>query len=145
MPYTTSSANALIRLILQGDAIATLANNATSSPLTNLYLGLYTSAPGAAGTQATNEISYTGYARRLVARNGTGWTVSGNEGALAAALEFGEMTAGAGGTVTHIGLGTLVSGAGLLLVYGALNTSIPVQVGVVPRLRAGTKVNFLVA
>ena len=59
-------------------AIANLADNAASSPLTNLYVALHTADPGESGTQSTNEISYTSYARVAVARSSAGWTVTGS-------------------------------------------------------------------
>jgi len=55
------------------------------------------------------------------------------------------MTAGVGGDATFLGLGTTISGAGLLLLYGALDPKIPVQVGVVPRLKTTTKIQFVAA
>ena len=143
MAYTTASGNAFIKLILQAIPIANLADNAGSAPLANLYISLHTSAPGPTGNQASDEIAYTSYARLSVARSGVGWTVVNNEATLAAAMEFFEMATGAGGTVTHIGIGTVVSGAGLLLLYGTVTPTIPVQAGVVPRLKTTTKVTFV--
>ena len=64
--------NALMKLIFQGTAIANIADNASSSPLTSLYLSLHTSDPGEAGTQATNECAYTSYARVAVDRDSDG-------------------------------------------------------------------------
>lgn len=143
MAYTTASGNAFIKLILQAIAIANLADNAASAPLANLYVSLHTSAPGTTGNQSSNEISYTSYARLPVARSAAGWTVVNNEATLVAAMEFFEMATGAGGTVTHIGIGTLVTGTGLLLLYGTVTPTIPVQAGVVPRLKTTTKVTFV--
>ena len=52
------------------------------------------------------------YARKAVARNSGGFTVSGNDVTLTAAITFAKMEGGAGGTVTHFGLGTAASGSG---------------------------------
>ncbi len=127
--------NDLLKLIFNATPIANLADNAASSPLTNLYLSLHTGDPGEAGTQSTNEVSYTGYARVAVIRTSAGWTVSGNAVSPTAPIEFGEMTDGSPGTATHAAVGVLSTGAGKILYSGALTPSIAYAVGVVPRLR----------
>lgn len=125
----------ILRLIFNGTAIANLADNAASSPLTNLYLALHTADPGESGTQTTSEVSYTGYARVAVARTSGGWTVTANSVSPTAAIEFGEMTSGTPGTATHASIGTASSGGGKILYKGALSPSVAYNVGVVPRLR----------
>lgn len=125
----------ILRLIFNGTAIANLADNAASSPLTNLYLALHTADPGESGTQTTSEVSYTGYARVAVARTSGGWTVTANSASPTAAIEFGEMTSGTPGTATHASIGTASSGGGKILYKGALSPSVAYNVGVVPRLR----------
>jgi hypothetical protein len=127
--------NADITLI--GDA-AGLQNSAANG---SLYLSLHTSDPGEAGDQTTNEIAYTGYARVAVARTAGGFTRTANEVFLVAAATFGEMTAGAGGTVTHFGVGASSAGAGKLLYKGAVAPTLAVVNGVVPELTTGTKVS----
>ena len=125
----------LLSLVFNGTAIANLADNAASSPLTSLYLALHTADPGEAGNQSTSEISYTGYSRVAVARTSGGWTITGNSVSPVAAIEFGEMTGGAGGTVTHASIGTASSGAGKILYSGALTPTIAVATGVIPRIK----------
>jgi hypothetical protein len=125
----------LLGLIFNGTAISTIADNAASTPLTNLYLALHTADPGEAGNQSTSEISYTGYSRVAVARTTGGWTVSGNSVSPVAAIEFGEMTGGAGGTVTHASIGTASTGTGKILYSGALTPTIAVALGVLPRIK----------
>ena len=132
--------NDLLKLILNGTPIANIADNAASSPLTSLYLSLHTADPGEAGTEATNEISYTGYARKAVARNSSGFSVSGNTATLAADQDFPEMTGGTGGTATHWALGVASSGATKVLYKGELDPDITVALGVVPRIKAGTTI-----
>lgn len=127
--------NDLLKLIFNATAIADIAENDGSSPLTNLYVSLHTSDPGETGNQQSNEISYTGYARVAVSRDTDGWTVTNNSVSPVAAVEFGEMTAGAGGTATHAAVGTAASGAGKILYKGALNPTIDVVNGVVPRIK----------
>jgi hypothetical protein len=126
--------NDLLKLIFNGTAIANLADNASTSPLTNLYIALHTADPGEAGTQATSEIAYTGYARVAVLRTTGGWTVTANSVSPFANVEFGAMTGGAGGTATHASIGTLSTGAGKVLYKGALTPNVAVTTGVVPRL-----------
>jgi len=126
--------NDLLKLIFNATAIANIADNAASAPLTNLFVSLHTADPGEAGDQTTSEISYTGYARVAVARTTGGWTVTGNVVNPVANIVFGEMTAGAGGTVTHAVVGTLTSGAGKILYSGTVTPNIVVSNGVTPRL-----------
>src|SRR5574343_1878390 len=92
--------NDFLKLIFQATAIANIADNASASPLTNLYLSLHTSDPGEAGDQTTNETSYTSYARVAVARSGSGWTVTNNVVTPAANVDFPAATGGTE-TVTH--------------------------------------------
>jgi len=132
--------NDLLKLVFNGTAISNLADNAASSPLTNLYVSLHTADPGETGTEATNEISYTGYARVPVARSSSGWTVSGNSVSPVAAVTFGPMTAGAGGTATFWAVGVAVSGATKILYSGAISPSIVVGVNVTPLLSTGTNI-----
>lgn len=51
------------------------------------------------------------------------------------------MAGGAGGTVTHFGVGTDVSGAGNLVFFGTVTPNISVVVGVTPKLDTTTKVS----
>ena len=125
----------LLGLIFNGTAISTIADNAASTPLTNLYLALHTADPGEAGNQSTSEVSYTGYSRVAVARTSGGWTITGNSVSPVDAIEFGEMTGGAGGTVTHASIGTASTGTGKVLYSGALTPTIAVALGVLPRIK----------
>jgi len=134
--------NDLVKLIFQATAIANIADNAASSPLTNLQVSLHTADPGEGGDQTTSEISYTGYARIAVARTSGGWAVSANVVTPVANVDFGPMTAGAGGTVTHLGVGTATSGAGKLLMSGTVTPNISVTNGVTPRLDTSTTITF---
>lgn len=132
--------NDLLKLIFNATAIANIADNAASSPLTNLYISLHVGAPTEEGDQTTNEVSYTGYARVAVARTSGGFTVTGSSVSPAANIDFGQMTAGTGGTVTHFGIGTAVSGAGKLLYGGAISPNITVANGSIPRLTTASTV-----
>lgn len=128
--------NDLLKLIFNATAIANIADNAASSPATTLTVALHTADPGEAGTQSSNEISYTGYARVAVARTTGGWTVTTNSVSPAANIDFGTMTAGTGGTVTHMSVGTGTSNK--LLYSGTVSPNIVVANGVLPRLTTST-------
>ena len=133
----------LLKLLLNATPISNIADNAASSPLTSLYVALHTADPTDAGNQSTNEISYTGYARVAVARTTGGWTVSGTNPTVAnpvAAISFGQMTAGAGGTVTYFSVGALASGAGEIYYSGTVSPNIVVTNGVTPQLTTGTQI-----
>lgn len=127
--------NDLLKLIFNGTAITGIADNASDTPLTNLYLALHTSDPGENGNQSSNEVSYTGYARVAVSRSAGGWTVTSNSVSPTNAIEFGEMTGGAPGTATHVSIGTHSSTSGKILYRGALTPNVNYNVGVVPRIR----------
>lgn len=119
--------NDLLLLLFNNTNIANL-GDATglrgSSAAGSLYVSIHTGDPGEAGDQTTNEISYTGYARVAVARSGAGWTVSTNQVVNAAAITFGQMTAGAGGTATHWAVGISSAGAGKVLYKAPIGTSL---------------------
>ncbi|MFM9424337.1 hypothetical protein RCH10_000765 [Variovorax sp. GrIS 2.14] len=144
MPFGATFANDLLKLILQAVAIANLGDNAVSSPLTLLYLALHTADPGSAGTQTTNEIAYTGYARIAIARTAGGWSVTANAASPAANIDFGEMTAGAGGTVTYVSVGIAGTGSTKILLRGTLTPNIVVANGVTPRVKTTSTITLVV-
>jgi len=80
------------------------------------------------------------YARVAVARSAGGFTVSSNAASLTAIATFAAMAGGAGGTVTHFGLGTDSSGAGNLLLFGTVTPNLAVVAGVTPKLDTGTTI-----
>lgn len=80
------------------------------------------------------------YARQAVARSGAGWTVSGNSASLAAIATFPAMSGGAGGTVTHFGIGSDVSGNGNLFFFGTVTPNISIVAGVTAKLDTATAV-----
>lgn len=110
-----------------------------SSTAGSLYVSLHTSDPGEAGTQTTNETSYTSYARVAVVRSGSGFTVSSGSVSPAANVDFPACTGGSA-TITHFGIGTDVSGTGKLLYKGSVSPSISVSSGVTPRLTTATAI-----
>jgi hypothetical protein len=130
MSKTDTWEQALLNYAFQGTAIPWNAETA-------LYVSLHTSSPGEAGAQNTNEIAYTGYARVACTRNSSSWSRSNSTISNTVALTFGAMAGGAGGTVTHVGIGTTLSGAGTLLYFATLSTSISVVNGVTPYFSSG--------
>ena len=134
--------NDLVDLIFNGTAISNIADNAATSPLTDLYISLHTADPGESGDQTTNEIAYTNYARLAVARTSSGWTVTDNEAALTSAIEFAAGVSGDTGTITHFGIGTDATGTGRLLARATATPNVVMGDGVVPRLGTDTKFTF---
>ena len=131
--------NDWLKLIFQATAIANIADNASTSPLTNIYVSLHTADPADAGNQTTNETAYTSYARVAVARTSGGWTVTGNSVSPAANIDFPACTGGTA-TITHFGIGTASSGTGKLLYSGTVSPNISVSSGVTPRLTTASTV-----
>jgi hypothetical protein len=131
---TTQSAN---------DVVNYLVRNAAPSwdGATTLYVSLHTGAVGLGGDQTSNEVAYTGYARIPITRSGAGTFNAAAAGIAVtnALLQFGLCT---GGTlpvvVTHAAIGENASGAGTVIVTGALSSSITVNINSVPQFAIGT-------
>jgi len=106
----------------------------------SFHLSMHTASPAEDGDQETNEISYTGYVRAAVARSGAGFTVTTNAVTNAAIVPWPEMTGGAGGTATYVGVGTATTGAGVLLYYCLVTdpvAGLPVTLNITPKVAAG--------
>jgi hypothetical protein len=140
MAKSSTFDNDWLKLVFQATAIANIADNAATSPLTNLFIALHIADPTAGGTQTSSEISYTGYARVSVARTSGGFTVTGGSVSPAAAITFGQMTAGTGGTATFWSVGVATSGATKILYSGAIAPTIVVTNGVTPQLTTASAV-----
>lgn len=139
MSKSNTFENDLLKLIFNGTAIANLADDAASSPLTNLYVSLHTADPGEGGDQTTSETNYGSYARVAVARSGSGWTVTGNSVSPVAAIDFAECTSGTA-TITYFAVGTASTGTGKILYSGAVSPSIAVATNVTPRLTTASTI-----
>lgn len=129
----------MVALIFNATAIANLADN-SASPLTNLQVSLHTGDPGEAGDQTTSEATYGGYARTAVPRTTSGWARSGSAVTPVSAIDFPECTAGSN-TITHFGVGSATSGAGVLYYSGTVSPNISVSTGVVPRLKTTSSIS----
>lgn len=139
MSKSNTFENDILKLIFNATAIANIADNAGTSPLTDLYVSLHTADPSETGDQTSNEIAYTSYARVAVARSGVGWTVTDNSVSPAANITFPTGTGGSG-TATHVGIGTASSGAGKLLYKGALTPNIVCGNGITPQITTASTI-----
>ena len=135
MAKSVTTCNNLLKLIFNATAWANMADNAATSPYTNLYVGLYTADPGTGNNQTTNETSYTNYTRIAVLRTSAGWTVATNTAVNAALIQFPQCGA-TGATLTYVAIGTASTGAGNVLYSGALNSSLAVASGIQPQFNA---------
>jgi hypothetical protein len=137
--------NELLLHLFNNAAITTVGDAAgllPSAAAGHLYVSLHTSDPGEAGDQTTNEIAYTDYARVAVDRasGASGWTVTNNSVSPGANISFPPSTGGAGGTVTHFGIGTAASSTGKLLYSGTVSPNIVVSSGVTVLLTTATAI-----
>lgn len=146
MPKADSWETGLLNLLFQNTAFAGVGDSNGLQPsgtTGSLYISLHTASPGDSGNQATNEANYTGYARVAVARTSGGWT-TGETGGVASAQNAGTVTfpqcTGGSNTITYVGVGTASSGAGVLLYYGALTSSLAVSNNITPSFAAGALV-----
>ncbi len=131
--------NDILKLILNAIPIANIADNAASSPLTQLYLSLHTADPGAGGSQNSNEATYPGYTRMPVPRTSSGFTISGATATLTSAVVFPSCTTwGSSETETWAAVGTASSGPGKLLYRGPITPNLTVSTAVSPQLTTGT-------
>lgn len=139
MSKSNSLENSLLLLLFNATLFANVAINATSSPITNVEVSLATADPGEAGDQTTSESAYTSYARVAVARTSGGWTVTTNSVSPAATVTFPAGTGGSG-TVTHFGVGSAHTGAGVLWYSGTVTPNIVTGNGVTPALTTATAI-----
>ncbi len=132
--------NDLLKLIFNATSIANIADNAGTSPLTNLYVALHTADPGNSGNQTTNEATYTSYARVAVARTSGGWTVTNSSVSPVATISFPACTGGSN-TITHWSVGTANGpSAGKILYSGTVTPNIAVSSGVTPQLTTASTI-----
>lgn len=105
----------------------------------NVYIALFTADPGDAGA-VTNEATFTGYARKAVARTAGAWTCADAAGVCTAknagAITFDPCTGGSN-TVTHFAIckaGT--AGVEDLIFVGQLTAQLVVSNGITPEFAA---------
>jgi hypothetical protein len=124
---------------LETDLLGLIFNNTALSwsSSAGFYIALHTADPGETGDQATNEVSYTGYARVLVARNSGGFTVSGNQVTNTAQIQMPLCTGGSA-TASHFSIGLLSTGAGQILYKGSLASPLNISNNITPQFGAAT-------
>jgi len=128
MSFSNSTEEDVLQQVFIGTALPWNAN-------TDLWIALYTASPGEAGTATTNEATYGSYARIALARS-TDFSVSGNTVQNANLEQFAACTSGTN-TITHAAVVDSASGAGNVIVYAALSSSISVSTGVQPQFASG--------
>lgn len=138
MSFSNAAENSLLALIFNATAWAGMADNAATSPQTQISMALHTADPGEAGDQTTNETSYTSYARQTPARSTSGFSApSGGSTSPAANIDFPSCTGGTA-TITHMSAGKTGGGATAIHMSGTVTPNISVSSGVIPRLTTAT-------
>src|SRR4051812_19864683 len=135
---------AILSLIFNATAWANYADNASSSPQTNVSVALHTADPGTSGTQTTSESAYTSYARVSVLRTSGGWTISGTGPASCSPVSNISFPAGTGGsgTVTNFSTGKTGGGATAILWSGTVTPNIATGNGITPVLTTATTITL---
>jgi hypothetical protein len=142
MSMSNATETSLLNLLFKNLAFANVGDAAGLPPSVasgSYFISLHTADPGEAGNQSTNEVSYGSYARVAVAR-GVGFTVSGAQAINAAQVQFPTATSGSG-AATHFAIGLASSGAGQILLSGALNITLNYQTGTTPIFPIGELVS----
>lgn len=127
----------ILELIFNNTALANIGSTSGLQPSPtagNFYIALFTADPGETGATG-NEATYTGYARKAVARSTSGWTVSGNNCSNTAAITFDPCTGGSN-TITDFAIMTALT-SGDMLYYGSLTASLAVSNGITPEFAIG--------
>jgi len=135
MSKSNSLETSLLALIFNATPIANIADDASSGPLTQLWVSLHTADPAEGGNQASNESAYTNYARVATGRTSTSWSVSGNTASNTTAITFAECGT-TGSTVTYFGIGSTSSGNGVLFYSGLLTAQLAISSGITPSFAA---------
>lgn len=143
MSISDATENNVLKLIYNATAWANYADNAASTPQTNIHNALHTADPGDAGTMSTSEAAYTSYARVNVTRasGAGGWTVTANSVSPQANIDFPAGTGGSG-TVTHWSTGKTGGGATDILLSGTVTPNIVTGNGVTPRLTTASTITL---
>jgi hypothetical protein len=139
MGMSNAAAASVLALIFNATAWANYADNASSSPQSNVDVALHTADPGASGTMSTSEITYTSYARATVARTSGGWGLSGQTISPVANIDFTAGTGGSG-TATYFSTGKTGGGAAAILFSGTITPNIVTGNGVTPRLSTASTI-----
>lgn len=128
-----------LKLLFQATAMANIADNTGTSPLTSLYVSLHTANPGATGDQTTSAAAYGGVGRVAVVRTSSGWSRTNQTMSNVGAITFPASSNGPE-TETYFGIGSLSSGAGVLYYFGQITSpsaGLVVNDGITPSFAAG--------
>jgi len=128
MSFSNAAETDVLEYIFNGTNVAWDAN-------TDLWIALHTANPGETGTAVTSEATYGSYARLALTR-ATDFTVSGNSVSNTNLEQFVACTSGSN-IITYASIVDTASGAGNILVYAALSSSITVSTGVQPQFAIG--------
>jgi hypothetical protein len=144
MSISDTTESAILSLIFLATAWGNYADNAATTPQTNIHTGLHTADPGDAGTMSTSETTYSSYARTNVARSGSGWSVSGTSPTTVSPVATIAFPAGTGGsgTVTHFTTGKTGGGTAAILFSGTVTPNITVGSGVTPQLSTSSTITL---
>jgi len=141
MSISNTTETAILDLIFTAVAWANYADNAATSPQTNIHCALHTADPGDTGTMSTSEAAYTSYARVNVARTTAGWTTTGGSVSPDAEIAFPAATGGSE-TETYFSTGKTGGGAAAILFSGTVTPNIAVASGVTPKLTTATTITL---
>ncbi len=136
----------ILKLLLNATAIANVADNTATVPLTNLAVALHTAAPAEGTLQTNNEVAYTAYNRINVARTTGGFTVTSGTGlwtaSPVASVTFPQCTsAGSSATViTHFSVGSSTSTLSVIYYAGTVTPNITLGQNVTPILTTGSSI-----
>ena len=103
------------------------------------YITLHTATPGVGGTQTTNEATYTSYARVTVTASSGFTAASSASSSNTGTISFPQCTGGTN-TITYVSIGTASTGAGQVIYFGALTSSLAVANLILPLFSIGALV-----
>ena len=130
-----SYANSLLALIFNGTLFANVAENASSSPITSLYVSLHQATLNSSSTQTSSEATYGAYAMVAVVRTSSGWTVTSNSVSPVGNITFPTSTGTPSETEVYGAVGTASTGTGEILYFGPISPTITVNAaGITPQL-----------
>lgn len=141
MSISNTTESAILKLVFQAVAWGNYADNAATSPETNIVVALQTADPTDTGTMSSSEVTYTSYARVNVARTTGGWTETSGSVSPIANIDFPAGTGGTG-TVSFFSTGKSGGGASAILWSGTVTPNIVTGNGVTPRLTTATTITL---
>ncbi len=138
----------LLKILLQANAIANIADNTATVPLTNLAVALHTAAPAEGTLQTNNEVAYAAYTRINTSRTSAaaGWTVTSGTGLWTAspltAITFPQCTSAGSSlsVITHFSVGSSTSVGSVIYYAGTVTPNITLGANVTPILTTGSSI-----